>query len=143
MLADQLLSFYEPVYKSFFLNQAEREMEEKEKAEREAEKAKREAEEKAKARDLRTRCLHPRIEYDVHVEIGSRRAIASLSFEPEGCPGLAYPVGAWGRNYESLTADLCTNCGTIVRFHVENTDRPWSTGRPNPCQRGNSHNLID
>jgi hypothetical protein len=31
---------------------------------------------------------------------------------------------------EPFLVDLCLDCGTAVRFHVENTDRNWDTRGP-------------
>jgi hypothetical protein len=35
-------------------------------------------------------------------------------------PGL---LGAFG--YENVYTDICNDCGTIVRFYVENGNHPW------------------
>ncbi|WP_214176109.1 hypothetical protein [Geomobilimonas luticola] len=44
-----------------------------------------------------------------------------------GGTGLEYKTGMIIRNTEPLLADLCKNCGTVVRFHVKNPDRNWIT----------------
>jgi hypothetical protein len=49
--------------------------------------------------------------------------------------GLSAEVGSIGLQYrgfvfrgtQPIYADLCKSCGTIVRFHVDNTDRQWVT----------------
>lgn len=45
----------------------------------------------------------------------------------KGIIGLVYfnPIIFTAR--EELLSDLCRQCGTVVRMHVENTDRKWMT----------------
>ncbi len=42
--------------------------------------------------------------------------------------GLQYKRAMIFINTETLYADLCTECGTIVRFFVKETNRQWRTG---------------
>ena len=44
-----------------------------------------------------------------------------------GSTGLEYKKGAVIRATETLLADLCKRCGTVVRLHVKNPDRKWIT----------------
>jgi hypothetical protein len=48
-----------------------------------------------------------------HVEVGST--------------GLKYKAGTLFSGTEPLLADLCRDCGTVLRFHVKNPDRKWET----------------
>ena len=43
-----------------------------------------------------------------------------------GSIGLEYKTSII-RNTEPLLADLCRQCGTVVRLHVKHTDRKWVT----------------
>ncbi len=42
-----------------------------------------------------------------------------------GHTGLSYRSVMFLSGSEAILADLCQGCGTIVRFHVSNTDRKW------------------
>ena len=42
-----------------------------------------------------------------------------------GTVGLAFKRAGIFHVSEQLLADLCTECGTVVRFHVRDTDRNW------------------
>jgi predicted RNA-binding Zn-ribbon protein involved in translation (DUF1610 family) len=55
-----------------------------------------------------------------------RNITMSQSVEVGGT-GLEYKTGVIIRSTESLLADLCTRCGTVVRLHVRNPDRNWIT----------------
>ena len=44
-----------------------------------------------------------------------------------GSIGLEYKASLGIRKTETLLADLCRQCGTVVRFHVKLTDRKWIT----------------
>ena len=44
-----------------------------------------------------------------------------------GTVGLAYKRAGIFHVSEQLLADLCTECGTIVRLYVSETDRNWVT----------------
>ena len=44
-----------------------------------------------------------------------------------GSIGLEYKATLGVRKTETLLADLCRQCGTVVRLHVEHTDRKWVT----------------
>jgi len=44
-----------------------------------------------------------------------------------GTTGLQYKTGVILRNTEPLLADMCKQCGTVVRLHVKNPDRKWIT----------------
>ena len=39
--------------------------------------------------------------------------------------GLSYKALAILRGTEQLYADLCKQCGTVVRFYVREPDKPW------------------
>ena len=41
--------------------------------------------------------------------------------------GLSFKAAMVFVGTEPLLADLCTGCGSITRFHVQNTDRKWIT----------------
>jgi hypothetical protein len=41
--------------------------------------------------------------------------------------GLVYRTIGFLTSTEPLFADLCSDCGTISRFFVRNTDRNWKT----------------
>jgi len=55
-----------------------------------------------------------------------RNIMMSQGTEP-GRLGLDYKALKFFAGGETLLADLCTSCGTVVRFHVKNTDRKWMT----------------
>ena len=44
-----------------------------------------------------------------------------------GSIGLEFKATLGVRKTETLLADLCKQCGTVVRFHVKKTDRKWVT----------------
>jgi len=44
-----------------------------------------------------------------------------------GHTGLQYRSGVIFSATERMLADLCKNCGTVQRFWVRRTDRPWQT----------------
>lgn len=44
-----------------------------------------------------------------------------------GRVGLNYKTRFLGRGTEPFFADLCDNCGTVVRIFVKKTGRDWST----------------
>ncbi len=44
-----------------------------------------------------------------------------------GSTGLEYRTAVVITGSEALLADLCTQCGTILRLHVKNPDRKWIT----------------
>ncbi len=44
-----------------------------------------------------------------------------------GWVGLDYRAVGPLSGTEPLLADLCLNCGTVLRFHVRNTSRRWYT----------------
>jgi len=44
-----------------------------------------------------------------------------------GSTGLEYKKGMLLRGTEPLLADVCSQCGTVVRLHVKNPDRTWIT----------------
>jgi hypothetical protein len=45
-----------------------------------------------------------------------------------GSIGLSYRANLLLRGTEPLLADLCRQCGTVVRLHVEQTNRNWKQG---------------
>jgi hypothetical protein len=44
-----------------------------------------------------------------------------------GSTGLEYRTAVLITRTEDLLADLCKQCGTILRLHVKNPDRKWIT----------------
>ncbi|MRR53421.1 MAG: hypothetical protein EG822_02775 [Deltaproteobacteria bacterium] len=44
-----------------------------------------------------------------------------------GSTGLEYRTAVMLIGTEALLADLCTQCGTVLRLHVKNPDRKWIT----------------
>ena len=44
-----------------------------------------------------------------------------------GSTGLEYRTAVVITATEALLADLCKQCGTILRLHVKNPDRKWRT----------------
>ena len=48
-----------------------------------------------------------------------------LQTNEAGAIGLAFKRAGIFQVSEQLLADLCTECGTVVRFHVRDTDRNW------------------
>lgn len=54
----------------------------------------------------------------------------SLSLSAEvGSVGLDYRSLVILNSTEPLLADLCDDCGTVLRFHVQTTGRPWLRGK--------------
>ena len=51
--------------------------------------------------------------------------IAVTKTAETGHIGLSYKALAILRGTEQLYADLCKQCGTVVRFYVRETDKPW------------------
>lgn len=61
---------------------------------------------------------------------GSGNLVRDISMSQSvevGTTGLEYKKGMLLRNTEPLLADLCQQCGTVVRLHVKSTDRKWIT----------------
>lgn len=44
-----------------------------------------------------------------------------------GTTGLEYKKAVLLTGTEDLLADLCRQCGTVLRLHVKNPDRKWIT----------------
>ena len=55
-----------------------------------------------------------------------RNIAVSQAFEV-GSTGLKYKTPIVFIKTEDLLADLCKQCGTILRLHVRNPDRKWIT----------------
>lgn len=55
-----------------------------------------------------------------------RNIIMSQAVEV-GSTGLEYKAALLIAKTEDLLADLCRQCGTILRLHVKNPDRRWRT----------------
>lgn len=53
------------------------------------------------------------------------RGIALNQNADVGTIGLQYQSAWIFRSTEALLADLCEDCGTIVRFHVKEPKRKW------------------
>jgi len=51
--------------------------------------------------------------------------IAVTKTADTGHIGLSYKSLAILRGTAQLYADLCKRCGTVVRFYVRDTDKPW------------------
>ncbi len=47
-----------------------------------------------------------------------------------GSVGLRYKAAMIFIGIEPFLADLCTGCGSVIRFRVQNTDRKWKTQEP-------------
>jgi len=58
---------------------------------------------------------------------GRTRDIRVSQSNETGGTGLEYTMAKVFTACEELLADLCTDCGTVVRFYVRRTDRPWLT----------------
>jgi hypothetical protein len=59
---------------------------------------------------------------------GSNDIISGLEFSLNaevGPFGLSYKSAAFFRGTEQLHAELCHNCGTIIRIYVNDTKRNW------------------
>lgn len=62
------------------------------------------------------------------LECGSTDIIVGIAVTKTaetGHIGLSYKALAILRGTEQLYADLCKQCGTVVRFYVRETDKPW------------------
>ena len=61
-------------------------------------------------------------------ECGSTQVLRGLSLDQQadaGRLGLSYHAVGIFRGTEPLVADLCQECGTVVRMYVQNPDRKW------------------
>jgi DNA-directed RNA polymerase subunit RPC12/RpoP len=64
---------------------------------------------------------------------GGRDLVANIKISQPveaGYTGLCWRTMLFLTSTEELLADLCTACGSVTRFHVQNTDRKWITANP-------------
>jgi formate dehydrogenase maturation protein FdhE len=64
---------------------------------------------------------------------GETEITTDIRFEGYHMAGLRYSAASFwdmSSGFENLLADLCTNCGTVVRLHVRNLNRNWKKALP-------------
>ncbi|MEI6604661.1 MAG: hypothetical protein WCP35_05080 [Verrucomicrobiota bacterium] len=64
-------------------------------------------------------CFQDCLFSDIAIGVG-----ISMTAETGGV-GLSYKALGILRGTSPLFADLCRQCGTVIRFHVKEADKPW------------------